>query len=61
MEHNKAAGVDYLHKKFSPLALTVTDNNDQICENLTPILGGRLARSALRMQHNKVPTENYLQ
>jgi len=62
MEHNKAAGVDYLHKKFQPPSSNRYGNiNDQNFENLTPNFGAKLARSAPKMEHNKVRMENYLQ
>jgi len=60
MVRNKAAGVDYLCKKISLLALTVTKLLTIKVETLTANFGEGLAPTASKMVLNKVPVEDYL-
>jgi len=62
MEHNKAGGVDYLHKKIStPLALTVTEILTIKFEIFDTQFWGGACPSAPKLERYKVPVEDYLQ
>ena len=60
LEHNKAAGVDYLHKKFQPPSSNRYGDIDDLSKTLTPSFGERVGAGRSKMEHNKVPLEDYL-
>ena len=60
LEHNKAAGVDYLHKKFQPPSSNRYGDIDDLSKTLTPSFGERVGAGRSKMEHNKAPLEDYL-